>query len=424
MVLSKHCFMSETETTIIKLPKTFKSTYFGGHDLDRTLSFFDWNLKDKNVIVDFRECKKANYQTLTLLVLYLWQLNANGCDVELIYDAKRWRSASEMWMLIGATELFDVLGSSDKNFQSDKNKHLLAIRNSSDFRAALEKVESYVDEFDVEYKKTLRYVVSEVLYNTLEHGHNLKVPSLIQCNWYESENELSFIVADLGIGIKDHLRQAYPQIETDAEAIKYALKPQVSGTFNGKKNYEAKNNAGVGLFISSNIIRKLNANMFIVSGNGVVHISPTDITEKTLESHWKGTLVYVTVKLGLSEDLNLQKMMSELREKAMNETAERAKQERQEDFCLNIRNYFSRYAEDKSQAKKIRDEKLLPAIAEGKTITLDFDEVILAPHSFLTALLATPIRQYGLAAYKKIKIINAPAEIQEIVGFIFDDNTQ
>jgi len=417
-------FMSETEATIIKLPKTFRFTYFGEHDFHRILSLFDWTPKDKNVVINFQECKKANYQPLSLFVLYVWQLKANGCNVEIIYDPEKWGSASEMWVSMGATELFDVLDSPNNNFQSDGHKPLLAVRNSSDFRVALGKVESYVDEFDIEYEKTLRYVISEVLYNTLEHGRNLKVPSLIQFNWYETENELSFIVADLGIGIKEHLRQAYPQIDSDVEAIKYALKPQVSGTFNGKKNYEAKNNAGVGLFISSNIIRRLSANMFIVSGNGVVHISPTDITGKTIESCWKGTLVYVTINLGIVEDLNLQKMMSELREKAMEEIAERTKQEKEEDFYLNIQNYFSRYAEDKGRAKKIRDEKLVPAIAEGKTLTIDFDDVVSAPHSFLNALLATPIRQYGLAAYKKIKILNAATEIRETIDFIFDENTQ
>ena len=71
----------------------------------------------------------------------------------------------------------------------------------------------------------------------------------------------------------------------------------------------------------------------------------------------------------------------------------------------------------------MRDEKLIPAINENKVLTIDFDDVISAPHSFLNALLAVPIRRYGMLDYKKIKIINAAPAIRETLDFIMDENT-
>ena len=97
--------------------------------------------------------------------------------------------------------------------------------------------------------------------------------------------------------------------------------------------------------------------------------------------------------------------------------------EQKEVLYFNVRNYFGRYAEDKQLAIKFRDEKLLPAIESGTAITINFEEVISAPHSLLNALLATPIQRIGLAAYKKIKVINASPEIRETVDFIMDENT-
>jgi STAS-like domain of unknown function (DUF4325) len=90
---------------------------------------------------------------------------------------------------------------------------------------------------------------------------------------------------------------------------------------------------------------------------------------------------------------------------------------------INIKNYFGSYAEDKEHAKKIRDKYILPAINEDKMLTLDFEGVILATHSLLNAMLATPISRLGLSAYKKIKVINAVPEIREMIDFIFDRNT-
>ncbi|MFN6531080.1 STAS-like domain-containing protein [Nostoc sp. ChiSLP03a] len=419
--------MNNLQQSTIALPRTLAFTYYGTYEFSRVLSIFDWTFKDQEVVLDFSQCLTANYQALSLVVLYVWQLKINGCYVTFKYDhhdKRQRRGASKMWGMMAASGLFYVLESNNNNFFSHASKPLFAIRNNLDFTTALEKAVSYTKGFDIEYEKTLRYALSELLYNTLEHGHNSKIPSIIQFSWYREKGEISFIVADLGVGIKQHLRQVYPEIEDHVSAILQALKPQVSGTFLKNNPYQAQNNAGVGLYLSSNIIRKLNADMHIVSGNGVVHISPTDVTGRVTESHWPGTLVYVTIKLGISQDINLQKMMSEFRAAATQELSEASDIEELTNFYISIRNYFGKYAEDKMTAIRIRDEKLLPEVGEGKCLTIDFDEVISAPHSFLNALLATPIRKYGMAAYKKIKIINAAPEIRETIDFILDENTE
>jgi hypothetical protein len=54
---------------------------------------------------------------------------------------------------------------------------------------------------------------------------------------------------------------------------------------------------------------------------------------------------------------------------------------------------------------------------------MDFKDVVFASHTVLNAMLATPIHQLGLTAYKKIKIINAASDIRSMLDFIFDDNT-
>nr|VFJ43407.1 MAG: hypothetical protein BECKDK2373C_GA0170839_100548 [Candidatus Kentron sp. DK]VFJ52875.1 MAG: hypothetical protein BECKDK2373B_GA0170837_10405 [Candidatus Kentron sp. DK] len=57
----------------------------------------------------------------------------------------------------------------------------------------------------------------------------------------------------------------------------------------------------------------------------------------------------------------------------------------------------------------------MPAVERGEDILVDFSDVVSAPHGFLSALLATPIGCMGMKAYKRIKIINAAAEIRETV---------
>jgi len=337
-----------------------------------------------------------------------------------------------MFRAIGGRGLFQVAVQPKLNFKSRNRKPLFAIRDSSDFKKAIASVETFTKDFNVEYLNTLRYVLSELLYNTLEHGKSffpyrgkqLRAPSLIQFTWYQSSNEIHFIIADTGMGIKSHIEQAYPGQESSEEAIKLAVKPQVSGTFGSTDPYKQKNNAGVGLFLSTNIIRRLNADMHIVSEDGLLHISPRDITGKTLSHNWKGTFVLVTVKLEQNANFALHQMMQEFRASAKKEQEKGDKNEVDSSFYLSIKNYFGPYAEDKEAAIKYRDDRLFPEVYKDKSIVVDFDDVASAPHSFLSGLFASPVKYLGMTAYKRIKFVNATPEIRETLDFILDENTE
>ncbi len=407
---------SEEELIKLEIPESFTFGDFGANDFDRVLGFFDWTVKKRDsaikFAVDFARGSFRDEKLILLLILYLEYLRRNESSLFLSENSnKQIRSGVKTQ----TTEWETIFESGDLNNQ------LLFINNSDDREKALEFGNKYTEKLGIEYEKTLRHLLNELLYNTLEHGRNgHKIPSLLQFFRNEETNELSFIIADVGIGIKEHLRQSHPNLATDVEAILLSLKPETSGTF-GKEtsSYQIKNNMGVGLFFSSNFVQRLNADMFIVSGNGFVHISPTGIDSKELENQWKGTFVYVKIQLGLIPNLNYQKMMQEIKNKMETEN----KMSEPKNLYINIKNYFGSYAEDKEHAKKIRDKYILPAINEDKMLTLDFEGVILATHSLLNAMLATPITRLGLSAYKKIKVINAIPEIREMIDFIFDRNT-
>ncbi|MBS1800376.1 MAG: STAS-like domain-containing protein [Acidobacteria bacterium] len=213
-------------------------------------------------------------------------------------------------------------------------------------------------------------------------------------------------------------------MEDDLEALRMAIKPQVSGTFGKLNPYTGKNNAGVGLYLSTNIVQKLHADMHLVSGNGLLHISPRDITGRQMSSKWPGTFVLVTLKLSHKKmPVNLHQMLSQARETATKEIASREGKELAERYVLSVENFFGKFAENKEGAINIRDRKLLPALESGKDLLLDFSNVETAPHSFLSALIATPVKKIGMVAYKRIKITNATPEIRETIDYIFDENT-
>ncbi|MBF0270840.1 MAG: DUF4325 domain-containing protein [Magnetococcales bacterium] len=417
---------------ILKLPEYFSFRNQGIVDFDAVLSRFVWEFPDHELVVDLDTCRKANYQSLALLVPYIWKQKLLGKKLTIQSQFIK-GTPGHMWSLMGARGWSQVLYNENENFRGDPFKPLIAIRNQRDFLLAMSSIGSYLKGFNIEYENTLRYIVSELLYNTIEHGpfslanrtgHRVRtIPSIVQLTWYKDRNELHCVIADLGIGIKKHLEQTYPAFEDHASAIEYALKPQVSGTFGMNRPYDAKNNAGVGLFISSNIIRKLHADMYLLSGNGLVHVSPMDVTKRTLGFFWPGTVVLILLRLGhFSENLSLQRMMSEFREAAAKEGGNGPVNGVSNEYPIQFSNYFGRYAEDKQEAIQFRNRRLLPATREGKVVIFDFADVESAPHSFLNALLAEVVRELGIKAFKRLKFRNTTTAIRETIDFIIDEN--
>ncbi|RLL34189.1 DUF4325 domain-containing protein [Acinetobacter cumulans] len=421
----------KSNTRVIKLPKRFAFRHHDIHDFHKVLNIFDWEIRDCPVKIDLYECTNANYQAISLLVLYAWHLKSNGCTVEVLIDHDAENGSSVMWKKLGALGTFPILFEPNQQFKGDPLKPLFAVRggnNQQDFKDVIAGIEKYTECFDINYTKTLRFIISELLYNTLEHGQKFSkkldifIPSIVQMCWYREKDEIHFIIADLGVGVREHLSQTYHGLSNDEEALKLAIQPEKSGTFASTDPYKGKNNAGMGLFLSSNIIRKLRGDMYLLSGNGLIHISPRDITSKELACKWPGTLALLTIRLG-GENNDFDSILQNLRNDAENERKRNQNVEQNNEFVVHMSAYFGDYAEIKSEAINYRDKYLLPNLESGKKIILDFKNVKSAPHSFLNAFLATPIKVLGIEAYKRIKIINADSNIRETIDFIFEDNT-
>lgn len=422
----------------IKIPDGFTFNSGDGCDFSKVLSFFNWDVEDDNVLIDMTACNSASYQAASLIILYSLYLKSKGkyIDFHLVRDGQ---GLSNMWLRVGASKLFTVASNVKQEFRHSFDKPLFFIRDKNSFTKAIDSVKNYTTTLGVEYEKTLRYIISELFYNTLEHGvskhkisstykfpHVYKIPSLVQFCWYKTRNEIEFIVADLGVGIKNHLEQSHLPFESDIDAIKEALKPNISGTFGTSDPYTSKDNAGMGLYISNNIVKRLHSDMYIVSGKGTVHISPTDITTKTNSFNWPGTFVIVKIRVKNIKKFVYESILAEIRDEANVEIKEKQDIKGQEEHYLRIENYFGENAEIKLEAISYREKYLLTVASSGKNIVLDFNNVSYSPHSFLNALLAIVIRTYeksGYNSYKKIKIINAKPDIRETIDYILNENT-
>lgn len=414
-------------TPIIPLPKTFSFIQNGITEFDSILSLFKWNYSNTKIIIDGNQCKHASYQTLTLLILYLWKLKQQKTFISIQFP--KHSTLDIMWNRLDGPNYLSILNNSQNNFHYVYNKPLFAIKyKDHNITQMLNTIRDYAMDLPTDlirgYEDAVRYIISELTYNALEHGFNPQIPSLLQFNWYRDKNQLSFILADLGIGIKKHLEQTYAPFTSNTDAIAMALEPEISGTFGVNVGpYKQQNNAGMGLYLSSNLGKTLEADMYIVSGDGVAHISPLDVTYTTLDNAWPGTFIYMTIGFDRLKTYDLHKHLEEFRKHATETVAKRNNIVRAPELYIDMYNYCGERCEVKLEAINLRERKIIPAIKKGETVILDFSHAITATHSFLTALLADPIKILGLKSYKQIKIIGANETIRTIIDFVFDTYT-
>ena len=165
----------------------------------------------------------------------------------------------------------------------------------------------------------IRYVISELVRNVLEHSAS-ESGAFLCAQYYRSSGTLSIGVADAGVGIRTTMSR-FHNVPTDWDALLLAMRPGISGTTSriGGTDY----NAGAGLFFTKSIACASRNYFAIYSGSEMfklrltpakspitLHADPNKDrhTRETELPPWNGTVV------GLDIALDKQQPFSQLME--------------------------------------------------------------------------------------------------------------
>lgn len=94
---------------------------------------------------------------------------------------------------------------------------------------------------------------------------------------------------------------------------------------------------------------------------------------------------------------------------------------KKETLIINIFNFAGSFAENKDEAKKWREEQILPQLKLGKTIILDYENVNSTTQSFTHALISEAIRNYGVNdALDRIIFKNCNENVKRIISIVIE----
>jgi hypothetical protein len=89
-------------------------------------------------------------------------------------------------------------------------------------------------------------------------------------------------------------------------------------------------------------------------------------------------------------------------------------------IIIKIKDLAGDFAENKDVAKDLRNTKIMPALAEGKEVVLDFSGVSGTTQSFIHALISEPIRQFRDGALEKMHYKNCSDVVKEVIKTVYE----
>lgn len=158
-----------------------------------------------------------------------------------------------------------------------------------------------------EQAEAIRYVVSELLRNVLEHA-SASSGAIVAAQYYPKTKRISIGIVDTGVGIKQTITKSH-NAWTDAEALKLAMTPGITGTTSREGG--TIDNAGAGLFFIKSIAVNNHDFFMLYSGSALyklhrrkgevkyLHVDPFKDRHALKEDvpMWQGTVVGIDISL-------------------------------------------------------------------------------------------------------------------------------
>lgn len=165
------------------------------------------------------------------------------------------------------------------------------------------------------HAEPLRYIMSELIRNVLEHALS-KYGAMVCAQYYKKSNTIRVGIVDTGLGIWKTINYSYNP-KNDMEAIRLALTPGITGVT--RKEGGTESNAGAGLFFIKSIAT-VNRDFFIIySGKAMykllkkkgqkikLHADPfkDKHSKKAALPFWEGTVVGVDISLDATQEFSM-----------------------------------------------------------------------------------------------------------------------
>lgn len=165
-----------------------------------------------------------------------------------------------------------------------------------------------------EHAKPIKYIVSELGRNVLEHAATPH-GAFLTAQYFKKSNRIAIGIADTGVGIRSSISASYAP-KNDLDALCLALTPGITGTT--RREGGTEQNAGAGLFFIKSIANVNRDHFVIYSGTAMykllnrtsdrVRLYPDPLKDRHSSRSdlpkWPGTAVGIDISLAQTAEFN------------------------------------------------------------------------------------------------------------------------
>ena len=247
---------------------------------------------------------------------------------------------------------------------------------------------------DEEADEAVKYSLTELLRNVVQHSEST-IGAIGMAQYFPKTRQIELVVADTGIGVREHLARTYPEAETDMQALTLAVLPHHSGTFGPRMYGSMKDNAGLGLFFVNEIAVRGSGGFTLCSGHALLSrwgdARGRRYSQRVTapKGQWNGTFAFVQLQRGRILDFGglldvCRQLASEARDDPYLQALEFVDSIPSEGDVDVVQ--VLPFLENVEEAARVRDNQIIPGLHVGRTVVLDFSNVKVITQSFAHAL--------------------------------------
>lgn len=275
-------------------------------------------IQDKNIILDFGQMRRVRSIGMVYFVSAVEDLRRRGFSFFDIPDAPYWNNSDyHAVSYAGGNGFFDALG-------IDQGKPMGSYAGSQSYCPIVKITKKSLYEGQEEFQlgieneakrlaevltkdipqatKTMQYLIREIMRNTFEH--TVSEHLWIAAQRHPQEGKIEVGIADNAQGIRQVI-SVNPELKSkiidDETALRYAIKPGVSGNAKYTNTTGFWANSGYGLYVTSQILSKLGS-FDLISGTSHLNYSGEQLTFKAAD--YQGTAVRLEFDMNKIENLD------------------------------------------------------------------------------------------------------------------------
>ncbi len=385
----------------------------------------EWPIRDTNkIVLDFRNIKFIAPWAVCLYGAYTyWMRETYQCQIQI--KGNPTTQAGSYIARSGLPKLVGAPFTATDAIVDAKTIRLSKIKASKGIQPLVDQILKLLDMDDQEMEGATQYSIVELMRNAVQHSQST-TGGMVMAQFYPQPGEVDVIVADMGVGIRKTLG-VDGNIETDAQALTQAIRSHISGTFEPTVYGSMKDNAGLGLFITSEIAAMSEGAFLLGSGDALLEIRGDERGKRKRNLHqaktggWPGTFAMLQLrrdKIGDFDDLleTCRVTAEKIRTNPLGFTLNFISNIPELSNAINLP--VREFEEDVEAAAQIREKTIAPALGQGESVVIDFSEVRFATQSFVHALFYRLFRDFEEVVASHLVFVKCSKSTRKAIEFV------